>query len=76
MTVPFSPASVVCDVVFSDSDCEHVKPQTFSLSRKREAIVVLESLTNMDFEIASEDATCNHEGGHATAERSAAYTRV
>ena len=45
--VPFSDVNmnVVCNVVFTDSDCELVEPQTISLSRKREASVVLESET-------------------------------
>ena len=35
---------------FSDSDCESVEPQTFSLSRKRETRVALECETAMHFE--------------------------
>ena len=39
VTVPFSDVNVrvVCQVVFSDSECELVESQTRSLSRKREA---------------------------------------
>ena len=48
VTVPFSDVSVVYDVVVSDSDCEIVEPQTLSLSRKREATVVLECETEMN----------------------------
>ena len=36
--------------VFSDSDCEFVEPQTFSLSNKREASVALECETVMSIE--------------------------
>ena len=32
-----SGVNVVCEVVFSGSDCEFVELQTFSLSRKRKA---------------------------------------
>ena len=50
VTVLFSNANVVCGVFFfSDSGCELVEPQTFSLSSKREAIV-LESQGNMNVE--------------------------
>ena len=50
VTVLFSNANVVCgEFFFSDSGCELVEPQTFSLSSKREAIV-LESQGNMNVE--------------------------
>ena len=49
MSVFLSPANVVCDVVFFDSVCDFVKPQTFSLTRQREAIV-MEGETKMNFE--------------------------
>ena len=45
VTVPFSNVNVVCEVVFSDSNCEYVEPQTFSLSRNRETRVALECET-------------------------------
>ena len=40
-TGSLSQVNVFCDVVVSDSDCESVKPQTFSLSRKCKASVAL-----------------------------------
>ena len=45
-----SQANVVCDVAISDSDCEFVKPQTFSFSSKRNASVALECETKMNIE--------------------------
>ena len=42
VTVLFSDVNLACEVVFFDSDCERVEPQT-SLSRKREAIVACET---------------------------------
>ena len=42
----FSLVDVVCDVVFSDSDCEFVKPQTCLSPEKREASVALECETD------------------------------
>ena len=51
VTVPFSDVNLVCEAVYSDSDCEIVEPQTFfSLSRKREASVALECETEMNIE--------------------------
>ena len=41
VTVPFSDVGVDCEDVFSDSDCEHVDPQTTSLSRKNAKGVLL-----------------------------------
>ena len=38
-----------CEVVLSDSDCEFVEPQAFSLSRKREACFV-ESQETVNFD--------------------------
>ena len=35
LTVLFSDVNVVCEVVFSGSDCESVEPQTCSLSTKK-----------------------------------------
>ena len=49
----FSLVEVVCGVVFpsdSFSDCEIVEPQTFSLSRKRNAIIALECEAKMNIE--------------------------
>ena len=43
VTFPFSEVDVACEVVFCDSDCEFVEPQTVSLSRKRKVIAILES---------------------------------
>ena len=48
--VPFSDANVDCEVVFSDSGCEFVEPQTLSPLRKREASVALERETEMNIE--------------------------
>ena len=45
-----SDVHVVCQVVFSDSDFDFVEPQTFSLTRKREASVALECETEMNVE--------------------------
>ena len=45
-----SQVNVFCGVVVSDSDCEFVKPLTFSLSRKCNASVALESETKMHTE--------------------------
>ena len=45
-----------CEVLH-DSDCEFVEPQTFSLSRKRGAIVV-ESQEDMSFDGAPAKAPC------------------
>ena len=42
--------NVSCDVVVSDSGFEIVEPQTFSLSRKREASVAVECETKMHAE--------------------------
>ena len=39
-----------CEVVFSDSGCEFVEPQTLSPLRKREARVALERETEMNIE--------------------------
>ena len=50
VTVPFSDANLDCEVVFSDSGCEFVEPQTLSLFRKREASVALERETDMNIE--------------------------
>ena len=50
VTVPFSDVQVVCEVVFSDSDSECVEPQTFPLSRRREASVALDCETEMSME--------------------------
>ena len=50
VTVPFSNVNVVCEVVYFDSDCEFVEPQTFSLSRKRQASVALEGETETNIE--------------------------
>ena len=49
--VPSSVVREACEVVFCDSDCEFVEPQTFSFSRQREACV-LESQENMNFKEA------------------------
>ena len=45
VTVPFTNVNVVCEVGFSDSDCEFVDTQTFPLFRKREVSVALEGET-------------------------------
>ena len=50
VTVPFSHVNVDCEVVFSDSGCESVEPQTLSPFRKREASVALERETEMNIE--------------------------
>ena len=50
VTVLFSDVTVVCEVVFSNSDCEFVQPQTFSRSREREASVAFECETEVNFE--------------------------
>ena len=42
-------------VVLSGSDCEFVEPQTFDLSRKRKAGVVLESETETTMEAEDEN---------------------
>ena len=48
VTVPFSDASVDCEVVFSGSDRKVVEPHSF-LSRKRDASAALECETDMYF---------------------------
>ena len=50
VTVPFLNVNVVCEVDFCDLDCDFVQPQTFSLSRKREACVASECETEMNIE--------------------------
>ena len=50
VTVPFSDANLDCEVVFSDSGCEFVEPQTLSPFRNREASVALERETDMNIE--------------------------
>ena len=39
VTVPFSNVNVVCEVVYFDSDCEFVEPQTFSLQKTQSKCV-------------------------------------
>ena len=51
VTVLFLDVSVGCEVVFSDSDCEFIVPQTSSLSRSPEASAVLESETKPVMEV-------------------------
>ena len=51
VTFPCSNVNVVCQgFFFSDSNCEFVEPQIFSLSRTREASVARESETDMHIE--------------------------
>ena len=50
----------MCFVMFRfDSDCEFVKPWTFSLSRQRDAGVALECETTMNIEWPSDKAVLN-----------------
>ena len=44
MTVPLSDANVDCEVVFSDSSCEFVEPQTLSPLRENAKQVSLWSV--------------------------------
>ena len=50
VTVPLSDVNVVCEVVFSDSECEFVELETLSPSTKRDAIVALECETRANTE--------------------------
>ena len=45
-----SQVSAICEVMFSDSDCELVKPQTYSCFREHNASVALECETKMILE--------------------------
>ena len=47
VTVLFSDVNVVYGVVFPDSDCDFVEPQTFCITRNREASVAVECETQM-----------------------------
>ena len=48
VTVPYSDANLVRELVFSVSDCEFIELQTYSPTRKREANVALECETEMN----------------------------